>query len=196
MDLKKEMELKKLKEKIRKKFVDEDIIETLELINSIPNVYSISSCSGRICLIGFSDGFKKNKSKFVFKSHKKVNSSEIWEEVKKSNLKNIWFNMEGVILHIRANDIENAFKILEIARKIGFKRGGAYKTKKGITIEIQDTEKITLPIKIKGRIIISKKSMDLIIRISNEKLMKTKDKLKEFNKLLCSHIQLHCHNPQ
>ncbi|MCW1296652.1 MAG: hypothetical protein OH319_03140 [Candidatus Parvarchaeota archaeon] len=185
MAFEKERILKELYKKINEKEVDDEIIPTLDLINSIPETYSVSSCAGRICLIGFFDKYKKNESKFVFKSHKEVSVSDIWSKLKCSKLRNIWFNMEGVILHIKTKRLEEAFRILEIARKAGFKHSGAYETKYGIMIEIRDAERITFPIKVDNELMLNKKSFSKIISIANEKLMKTKNKLKNFNKLLC-----------
>ncbi|MEK6948590.1 MAG: hypothetical protein AABX34_00075, partial [Nanoarchaeota archaeon] len=60
---------------------------------------------------------------YLFCSHKKVQYNDLKKIIKKRKLpkNDVWFRVEPVILHVACNNIENAGKLLNIARDIGFR---------------------------------------------------------------------------
>jgi len=74
----KELYMKKLEEHIREGKVDKEILHILNLINSLDNYFTTSSCAGRIVLIKIPEGLKKQENVFLFKSHQIVKFEDIW----------------------------------------------------------------------------------------------------------------------
>lgn len=185
----KRIALEKLKDDLKKGRVDPKILKTLELINSLDDFYSLSSCSGRISLLRFDEEFKKGKEKFIFKKHEKTSASEIFEKLKEFEKKesNVMFLMEGSILHVSARSLSKALSFLKEARNLGFKRGGIISIRKGeVIMEIESTEKICTPVIINSKIVINEELLSKIVEISNSLLERTWKKLEKLNKYLNS----------
>ena len=121
------------KDKSKKGSIDIKIKRLVDKINSLPDFYTTSSCSGRILLLTIPRSNKKNEVEYLFCSHKKIKYNEIKKILKsKKELKNdVWFTVQPVIIHVACNDIKITKKILNIARDIGFRRSGYRHIKRG-----------------------------------------------------------------
>lgn len=151
-------------------FIDEDIKDLLKVLNE-EGYKTTSSCSGRIVLI--TNSGEKGDAKWLFKSHKKVSGNKIFDLVQKNSP--VWFLQEPFILHVKAKDLESAQKLLTIAKNSGLKISGITSIK-NCSIEIRGTERMeTLLTKD-----CSKKYVSLLVKESNKRLQKTKDKMKRF----------------
>ena len=179
--------LRRLKRDLKEGKVDLKVLEILDLINSIPDFYSLSSCSGRICLLKFDKTFKKGEKKFVFKKHEKVRTSEIWEKLKEleGKEKNVMFVMEGAILHISSKNLSRALDFLKKVRNLGFKRGGIISIREyEVIMEIESTEKVCVPVILDSKLVITKKFLDQLVEISNLLLERTWKKLEKLGEYL------------
>jgi len=165
-------------DKSKKGSIDPVILPLIEKINSLDDYYSTSSCSGRIVLLKESESGRKDKAKWLFVSHDKVDSDKLIYKINKlPDKKNIWFKFEPPIIHISCRNIDAAQKLLDIARPL-FKLSGIISTSKNI-VEIRGTDRIDTPIKD-----ISDNHIRVLVEISNKKLEKTRKKLKDMGKEL------------
>ncbi|MBU1850271.1 MAG: hypothetical protein KKH40_06085 [Nanoarchaeota archaeon] len=157
--------------------VDKPIEQLIDIINSKENYYTTSSCSGRIILIQIPLSGSKREAQFIYRTHKKGDYKELKDSLKKyDSTEKLWFRQEPAIIHICAKDLKSASKLLRIARRIGFKRGGLFEVEKHLMIELWSTEKIETIIAAEGKILISEDYLKILIFEANKRLERTWEK--------------------
>lgn len=172
------------KDKSKKKTIDKDIKKLVELINSMPDYYTTSSCSGRISLIEISESGRKNETKWLLVKHAKVDFEEIEDALKKISRKTIWLLEESMILHICCCNLEAAKKMLKICRGAGLKRAGIITFGRKIMIEAFGTEKLETIVAEKGTVIVSDDYLKVLIREANKKHANNLKKIEKlYNKI-------------
>lgn len=171
------------KDKSEKKSIDKDIIKLVNLINGKEDYYTTSSCSGRIEILEITGERHANKLFTFHDSVKLENIGNIIEKINKTN-KKVWFKQESLILHVCCKTIEDANKLLKIAREIGLKRSGIIATDKKITTEIINPEYMLTIIGGKGKLLIDKNYFNILIYEANKKMGKNKRKTEEFYKII------------
>ena len=181
------------KDKSKKGSIDDKIKRLVDKINSLPDFYTTSSCSGRILLLAIPRSNKKNEVEYLFCSHKKIKYNEIKKILKlKKELKNdVWFKVQPVIIHVACNDIKNTKKILNIARDIGFRRSGIISIGKNkVIMEIISTERIDAIVGKNRKLLIGEDYFKVLIKEGNKKLEKTWEKIDKLhnnlNKIISS----------
>ena len=181
------------KDKSKKGSIDIKIKRLVDKINSLPDFYTTSSCSGRILLLTIPRSNKKNEVEYLFCSHKKIKYNEIKKILKsKKELKNdVWFTVQPVIIHVACNDIKNTKKILNIARDIGFRRSGIISIGKNkVIMEIISTERIDAIVGKNRKLLIGEDYFKVLIKEGNKKLEKTWEKIDKLhnnlNKIISS----------
>lgn len=152
-------------------FIDPDIIPLLNIINK--NYITTSSCSGRITLM---KGVKKGEAKWLYKTHAKASSTEIYNILQKESP--LRFLYEPIILHFQCNNQEQAEKTLQFLQNNGFKKS-YLRSFKHLTIEINDTGKMETIL----RKDLSKEYIVFIVKEANKRLNKTKESIKKLEKL-------------
>ncbi|MEM3374772.1 MAG: tRNA wybutosine-synthesizing 3 family protein [Candidatus Woesearchaeota archaeon] len=172
-------------DKSKKGEIDKEILSTINLINSHPNFYTTSSCAGRIMLV--KEGIKKNETNWLFVSHDYVKLSDIKRIIKnfENNLpkESVWFRMEAPILHICAENLDLADKLLKIANNSGFRRSAILSFKKRVIIEIFIPDKINTIFSRNKKILVSDDYLKVLIKEANNKLKKARLKVKKFEYL-------------
>ena len=163
------------KDKSPQGFIDEDIKDLLDLINSAGGYKTTSSCSGRITLLNRQG---KKETEWLFKSHYAVKASDVWNALQKTEDK-AWFMQEPVIMHVKCNSIEKAEKLLEIARSVGMKHSGIVTLGKEPVLEIRGSERVET---ILEKSIVSREYIEMLVAEANEKLLKAKEKIKLLEK--------------
>ena len=186
------MDFKKLKQaslskkdKSSKKILDVKISRLCKKINSLNDYYTTSSCSGRIVLI--IDKNKKAEGLFLKVWHDLINFSKLKKELKKilsSNSLNVKFKQEPCILHVACYDLNSALKLLDKARKNGWKRSGITSSGKKFVVELISTEKLEFPIVNKGKLLIDNNFLKIIAEKSNINLKKSWEKIEKLRKSL------------
>jgi len=178
------------KDKSRKGSIDNRIKKLVNKINSLEDFYTTSSCSGRVLILSIPKSNKKNDVQYLFHSHKKINNNEFKKilkiiKSKKLTKDDIRFKVQPVIIHIACNNINNANKLLSVARDIGFRRSGIISIGKyKIIMELISTEKIETIISKNGKSLIDENYMKVLIKEGNQKLEKTWKKIdKLYNKI-------------
>ncbi len=105
----------------------------------------------------------------------------------KNNLKinnKLYFQYESLILHICCRTIEDANKLLNLARKIGLKRSGIISKDRKIIIEIINPEHIYTLISKNNKLLIDKDYLKELIEEANEKMQRNDKKIEEFYALI------------
>lgn len=155
------MEFTQEKEKVlaredhsKKGSVDEEIKPLVALINSNQNYYTTSSCSGRIVLI-VKKSDKKFDASWLFVSHNPVEFNEIKKVLENTPKHPVWFKQESCILHVCAKTLEDANKLLGVARLSGFKRSGIISINQRIMIEVTSTESIDTVLADNGKLLVT-----------------------------------------
>lgn len=180
----KEDNLAKIKhDKSSKGSIDEPILALVDQINSLPDFFTTSSCSGRISVIKDDKEITKQRNAWVFKKHQEVTIEEL--KMLKLPKERCSLKFETVILHIATNSIDNAFKMLKIARDSGWKKSGIISYKKNkIMLECSSTEVLAMPFSKEGRIIANDEILEEFCNQANEKLEKAHLKIEKFLKNL------------
>jgi len=173
----KELYMTNLEEHIREGKVDKEILHLLNLINSLDNYFTTSSCAGRIVLIKTPEDLKKQENVFLFKSHQTVKFEDIWKAILENYKKyeNIWFKQEPFIIHVVCKDLKSANELLKISSKVGLKHSGIISLKKNkIVIEIIGNEKIETIVSKNGRILVNEEYLKELVNEANKKLLRSR----------------------
>jgi tRNA wybutosine-synthesizing protein 3 len=176
--------LKTLGEARSKGEVDTDMLPLIDIINSLEDYYTTSSCTGRTSV--FYDPGSKKDSDWVGKWHRKVMPEEVSEALERIPGNGIiWFMHEPTIIHISCRTLENASRLVDLARNSGYKKVGILSFKDDrIIVEVCGTERIDAPMAIEGRKIISDEYLNELTELANNKFSKGMLRLERLMKAL------------
>lgn len=164
------------KDKSSKGDWDKKIVSLCESINKTSNMYTTSSCSGRVVILWDRD--KKGPGIFYWVSHDAISFNGLKKKLLFIKDKfSIKFKQEPCILHVACDDFSSAASLLRKAQAAGWKRSGIISHKKKFICELLSTEKLEFPIMDKGRILVDDNFLKLIVKKSNSNLKKTWDKI-------------------
>lgn len=156
-------------EKIKKENkVDADIIPILDLLNSLDDFYTSSSCYGRIVLLEIPKIGDKKNAKWLGKWHNKIRAEDISSVVKNATKGQLWILAQAPILHIYAKTQKAADKLLKTAISCGFKHSGFKSIEKNIIIEVASTERLDVPVGKDSQLFCNNEYMNIIVDIANE----------------------------
>lgn len=165
-------------DKSKKGDIDLKIKKLAAKINSLNDFFTTSSCSGRFLVFTLPESNKKNEVQYLFCSHKKIKYSAINKIIKKLPKDDVWLKVQPVILHIACENINNATKLLNIARDIGFRRSGIISIGKSkIILELVSTEKIEAIVSKNGKLVIDEDYFKVLVEEGNRKLERTWKKI-------------------
>ncbi len=170
-------------DKSSKKSWDKKIIGFCEKINLSENYYTTSSCSGRIVLI--IDKEKKESDLFLKVYHYLISFGELKKdliELSKKNL-SIKFKQEPAIIHIACKSLEDAQKLYDKAKQIGWKKSGLISWEKNFILELNSTEKLEFPI-VDKEILVDDNFLKKTVEESNKNLEKSWDKIEKLKNLI------------
>ncbi|MBW2990601.1 hypothetical protein KY348_02755 [Candidatus Woesearchaeota archaeon] len=163
--------------------LDKRIKPLVDLINSMDDYFTSSSCSGRILLLKVSEEEKKKRSKWLFLSHEKIDAPDILSALKDLPEEEVWFKMEPMILHICCKTIDNAAEILERISKLGLTHSGIFSLKKKIVVEIFGNERIECIVAKDRELLVNEDYIRALVEAANNKLELTHKKIDELHKL-------------
>ncbi len=171
-------------DKSKKGSVDEEILWLVEQINGLDDFHTLSSCAGRVMLIGEPDDRRKDQLTWLLASHQPVDPEEAGKALDSSKDSNVWLKMEGPILHVCARDFDSAARLLDIAERAGFRRKGLISVRKRFIAEMYSSQYIEMPVRQEGRMLLTEEGLKDSIRIANQRLEKSREILKRFSALL------------
>ncbi len=155
--------------------VDERFIPFCKWIAENRDYFTSSCCSGRILLLAVPDSGSKKDAYFHRAWHRAISPEELKEGLDSASVEGgeLWFKMEGFILHIGCKNLKNAEKIMELKAKAGIKRGGIIVAKPGkFIVELVSSQGIALPIKRGGKVLVGDDYLGDLLERANEKLGK------------------------
>lgn len=165
-------------DKSNKGSVDKPIKELIDKLNSFNDYYTTSSCSGRIIILSIPTSGSKKESEFLFRTHKLAFEEEVLSVVNslKDIKDNVWFRQEPVIFHVVARTLDDASKLLRVARLIGFKRSGLFEVETRFVLELMSTEKMDTIIFKNGKKLVDDDYVKVLVSEANKKLKRTWEK--------------------
>ena len=178
----KESALNALEKACLEQKVDEGVLQILELINRIEGFYTSSSCAGRIVLLQIPQIGDKRGATFLGIWHRTIECKELKAAETKATKGLLWLLAQAPILHIGAQTLELAEKMIKTAISCGFKNSAVKSLGKKIRIEICSTERLDAPIGRDGCLFCEDEYLSLLVEISNEVIERSGKKMALFAK--------------
>jgi tRNA wybutosine-synthesizing protein 3 len=170
---------------VKEKKADSAFVPLCSFVAKTKNFFTSSCCSGRILLLELQKDEKKLGSNFHRKWHRPVKLEEVWNALQENVSGELWFKMEPLILHLGTDNLEHANIALMAIKKAGVKRGGIITAKQGkFLFEIEGTQRISVPVKSKGKILVEKKFLAFLVKKANAKIKKNCKTIKRLEKEL------------
>jgi len=167
---------------------DEPIIELIDFLNTHPDIYTTSSCSGRITLSVSPLKGKKYEHFFLKRWHRTVSYEELKEVLKEYEEKQykgiLWLRMNPFGLHLCCRNLEIAKKLLKIAIEAGLKYSGILELENRIMLGIFGIDRLEMAIGDNGRIFANEETIKRNLEIANIRLEKNFERIDRFFKLL------------
>lgn len=155
-------------DKSSKGYIDSKILDLCNKINKRQDMFTLSSCSGRVCLVDIFDKSSKKLSKWHYITHEYAKFQEISDVLNNIEVGNrVNFRQESAIIHICLNDLNLVDKFIIIAKKSGFNRCGAITINNKIVVEIISGNQLNLPIYDKG-VLVDNKYLKYLVSIANK----------------------------
>lgn len=173
----KENALRSLKKACVDKKVDRGIFHVLELINEMEGFYTSSSCAGRIVLLEIPKIGDKHGASFLGIWHRTIERKELEAAAANATRGLLWLLAQAPILHIGAETINLADRMVKTAVSCGFKNSAVKSIGKKIIIEICSTERLDAPIGKDGCLFCGEMHLSLLVEISNEVMRKSQKKI-------------------
>ena len=180
----KENALKSLNDACDQGKVDTGALPILDLINKIEGFYTSSSCAGRIVLLQIPQIGDKRGATFLGVWHRTIESDELRTAATKATTGFLWLLAQAPILHIGAETLQLADKMVKTAISCGFKNSAIKSIEKKIIIEINSTERLDAPIGRDGCLFCDEKQLSLLVEISNEVIERSQKKIGRLTKKL------------
>ncbi len=159
----------------KKGSIDEKAIPIIEAINKHNDLYTTSSCSGRVYLWK-GDG-KKNHTEWLNVSHDIINDD--FFTINEEGL--VWLRFEGFILHVACENIDVANQFLQKAQQV-YKKSSILSISNKIIVEIQDSQKIEMPFSQDRKLLFSG-DLEWLKNEINKKLEKNWEKINKLSLL-------------
>jgi tRNA wybutosine-synthesizing protein 3 len=172
------------KDHSKKGSVDEEIKSLVDLVNSKNNMYTTSSCAGRIVLLQEPASGKKKDFEWLYVSHSKAEFNKIKDNLKDLSDDTIWLKMEPFIIHICLKSLDDVNDFIDLLRDVGLKHSGIITMKKRIIVEVVGNEILEVPIAAHGQLLIDENYLAYLVGEANNKLMSSRKRLKMFENRL------------
>jgi len=164
--------------------VDEILIPFLNEIAQIPDIFTSSSCAGRIMLLSTDELEDKAHSHFHKRYHRTITINELKSALDEDTKEmDIWFKVEPFIFHFGVKDYEKAKDVLKFCSGFGLKKAGIITSKDGkYIIEATSTQYMALPLKTNNRSLVDDFYLKFILDRGNKKLEANYKILDKFEK--------------
>jgi len=173
-----------LQKAILEKKVDEMLIPFLTEVTKIPDIFTSSSCAGRIMLLSTDEMEDKAVSHFHKRYHRTITFNELKKDLEEDTKDaDIWFKVEPFIFHFGVKDYNKAKDILKFCSEFGLKKAGIITPKDGkYIIEATATQYMALPLKINNQLLVDDTYLNFILDRGNKKLTYNYELLDKFEK--------------
>lgn len=172
-------------------YLDPDILDFLMAFYKFSeNVFTQSSCSGRITIVDSEMPWDRKNSSVIFKNHLGITTEDVINIINKGQVRRLWLIVQGPILHLYTRDINTAWNILRIARTAGFKHSGILTSNsKGILVELRTGIKMVHLLRGSNDEKIEYQRIDSLVSVANEVLRRGKQKMNLLKDLLLSNVE-------
>ncbi len=158
-------------------YLDPGSEQILLKLNSRPNLWTTSSCIGRITIVEGRFHWERESSRIVYKTHDPISPNEILRVMARP-FKDLWLKATGPIIHFQTISDGCAFSLLETARRAGFKHSGIISASNGTyTVEIIAPTRIDTPLRIDGKDLHTTQGIALLATKANEALLEGRRRL-------------------
>ncbi len=160
-------------------YLDEDLLPILLVLNLDRNIYTMSSCSGRITVSDSTYPWSREETSIVFKKHEPISLRDIINLYDKPVVRRLWLNVTGPIIHISVNSLEYALKILGLARDAGYKHSGilSINPSKGVILELTTGIWMSQLLRSHDMDVVDRDRLRVVVDTANEILLKGKELL-------------------
>jgi tRNA(Phe) wybutosine-synthesizing methylase Tyw3 len=170
-------------DKSRKGSVDAPIASLCSKINSQRDIYTTSSCSGRISVFAEPDSLSRSQGKkggeWVFASHDRAVEQEVLARIiERKAAGSLVLRFEPFILHAECRTLEEASKVLLAARNAGYRESGATLGSR-VMIAIRCSLRLEVPVADGGDLLVSESYICYLIRLANEKFTENEGRVKK-----------------
>jgi tRNA wybutosine-synthesizing protein 3 len=214
-DSEKAISMKDYKIALENSSIDQRVIPALAIVNSHPDYFSTSSCSGRVMLLSLAYPGAKNESLILSKWHEKFNKEQLMEGIDKwDKYRYLFLFAQSAIFHIIARDLNKAVELRNLGELAGFKystlrsikplkkayHGDNTNTSSSsvdidnilidsrITVELLSTERLNVPIGLDNKILVNDEYFDVLLELSNDAISKTHEKIVKLENVLSEKI--------
>ena len=170
------------KDRSKKGDVDEEAKPILDAINAHPDLYTTSSCAGRIDVFVEPESGKKHEGEWRFVTHDRAKTEDVLQALEEVPAETVWFRMEGAIVHVCCRSLDAAEAFLLACREAGWKHSGILTTGKRIIIEATTPERVDVPVAKDGESFVPEKFIGFLVKEANEKLVKTREKMERLER--------------
>ena len=174
--------LAKLDRALKNHQVDTLIIPILEKINSTSNYFTTSSCAGRIVVLQLPEIGNKKKAVFLGRWHRRVSCEEILLALDSYAKGQVWLLTQPPIFHIGCKSIIAANELMKLGIFSGFKHSGIRSISSQITVELQSTERMDMPLGSNGKQVIEDEKISFLVDQANTSITRAQHKLTRLQK--------------
>lgn len=170
-------------------YLDKDLLPILILFNLDRDVYTLSSCSGRIVVSDSVYPWSRDEGSIVLKTHVPVKPGDLAPLLKKPVVRRLWLNATGPIVHLSARNMRTATYLLKVARMSGYKHSGILSLNKykGVIIELTTGVRFSTFIG-DGSSILETRDIGLLVEKANEILLYGKLMLNRLYEVASKHL--------
>lgn len=180
--------MQELSAKIKNGLVDTQILPILESLNSHPDYYTTSSCSGRIQVLELPKLGDKENSTVLGKWHEPVGIEQVQESLSEMSGNGVVYLLaQSPIIHVVCKTIDAASKLRNLADSAGFKYSSIRSLKEQraksnasdfekITVEILSTERLDVPIAKNNKIFTDDEYLEFLVENANQCLERARNK--------------------
>eukprot|EP00111_Clytia_hemisphaerica_P010668 TCONS_00031160-protein len=160
---------------------DAPIHDLIVFINTQPNFFTTSSCSGRLHI--FREGENKKKGcKWLLSSHDPVPTENVINVLEQAgDLTGAIFKYESFILHVQCRTLEHAQTLLKVALECGYRNSGlVIGKKKKIMLAVRSTHGLEVPLAFDETTRVPKEYLEKLVVLANGKLEENFAKIDKF----------------
>jgi tRNA wybutosine-synthesizing protein 3 len=157
-------------------YLDTDILDVLVEIFLRPDSFSVSSCSGRITVLDADYPWSKEEGATVFKKHEPITVSELRSVLARPITSRLWLSVQGPIYHVYTRSMEEAEKLLSIAREAGFKHSGILVPGEHPLVELRTGVRADMLLAADGQPVVAEDKLEMLVSIANDVLAQAKER--------------------
>ncbi len=147
--------------------IDERIINLCNIVNLRKDMFTLSTCSGRVCVLEKSKG--KKDARWLYTTHHFADLNDIWKVLSNySGNKFIEFRQESSIIHVAAADIDVAKKIMHAGKMASFNIVGIIGISSKVTVELICDVQLLAPVYDKGELLVDKNYVSYLVEKANQ----------------------------